>query len=148
MEKSERAQAQKEYATQHFGFTPNSFIDEMTEDSLELVSSAMTAMKQQVERKQAGKFDQETLDKAFDNVDKKYRETVEKLFEKLGTYLCANLLVVPSQVLLPEDEPWDTAPRTEVSSRLAAANLDMTAVRDRIKTALYKRDVLKNELEN
>jgi len=148
MEKNEREQAQKEYATQHFGFTPNSFVDEITEDSLEMVSSCLGAMKQQVQRKMPGKVDAETLDKAFEAVDNKYRETVEKLFEKLGTYLCKNVLVVPSHVLLPEDDSWDSAPKADALSKLVAANNDMSAVRDKIKTALYKKTRLRGELEN
>lgn len=148
MEKNDKEQAQKEYATQHFGFTPNSFIDEITEETLDTLSCLLGAMNQQVQRKMPGKVEQKTLDKAFETVDTKYRETVEKLFEKLGTYLCKNVLVVPSHVLLPEDEPWDSAPRTEASSKLVAANNDMSAIRDKIKTTLYKKSRLKSELEN
>jgi len=148
MEKNDKEQAQKEYATQHFGFTPNSFIDEITEESLDTVSSFLGAMKQQVQKKMPGKVDPKTLDKAFETVDSKYRDTVEKLFDKLGSYLCKNVLVVPSHVLLPEDEPWDSAPKTEASSKLIAANNDMSAIRDKIKTALYKKSRLKSELEN
>jgi len=148
MEKNEREQAQKEYATQHFGFTPNSFIDEITEESLEMVGSCLGAMKQQVQRKMPGKVEDKSLDKAFETVDNKYRETVEKLFEKLGTYLCKNVLVVPSHVLLTEDESWDNAPKADAFSKLSTANNDMSAIRDKIKTALYKKSRLQGELEN
>jgi len=148
MEKSEKDQAQKEYATQHFGFTPISFIDEFTEETLDYVSGSLVAMKKQVQKKLPGKVDNKTLDKAFETVDIKYRETVEKLFEKLGTFLCKNILVVPSHVLLPEDKPWDSAPRNEASSKLAAANSEMSTIRHKIKTALYKKSRLKSELEN
>ena len=149
MEKTERAQVQAEYATQHFGFSPSSFLDEITEDSLELVGGALGAMKQQVERKLPGKVNQEILDQCFTSLGSRYSETAEKLFDKLGSYLCSNILVVPGQVLLPEDEAWDgVGAKTDVSAKLAAVNNDMAAIRNKIKTALYKKTVLANELEN
>ena len=98
MEKTERAQVQAEYATQHFGFSPSSFLDEITEDSLELVGGALSAMKKQVERKLPGKVNQETLDQCFTSLGTRYSETAEKLFDKLGSYLCSNILLVPGQV--------------------------------------------------
>ena len=53
------------------------------------------------------------------------------------------------QVLLPEDEAWDgVGAKTDVSAKLAAVNSDMAVIRDKIKTALYKKTVLANELEN
>lgn len=148
MEKTERDQAQVEYATQHFGYTPTCLIDDVTEDTLEILGSALSSMKQQVQKKQPGKCSKEDLDKAFEKVETKYKGTVEKLFEKLGTYLCENILVVPNQVLLPEDSVWDANPRGDAMSRLTSLNTDMETVRNKIKNALYKKAVLKNELEN
>ena len=48
MEATAEAQAQKEYATQLLGFTPSSFADEVTEDSLDLLQAAFKSMKQKV----------------------------------------------------------------------------------------------------
>ena len=41
MENSENAQREKEYTVQHFGFDPSTLVEEITEDSLELLSESL-----------------------------------------------------------------------------------------------------------
>jgi len=147
---SSSAKSDKEYAAQHFGFVPSSFVDDLSEDSIDLVTNALNAMKQQVMKKLAGKikFDQDELDKSFKQVEEKYQVNQEKIFEKLGSFLCAHILKVPGHVLLEEDEAWDGETSAGAGSKLVTVNTEMAAMRDSIKTALYKKAVLTAELNN
>jgi len=148
MEATSSAKSDKEYAAQFFGFLPSSFVDDLSGDCIDLVTKALGAMKQQVEKKLAGRFDQTELDESFKKVEEKYQMNQEKIFEKLGSYLCAHILKVPGHVLLPEDEAWDGETTAGAASKLLTVNTEMEAMRDSIKTSLYKKAVLAAKLEN
>merc|ERR1712059_224064 len=90
---------------------------------------------------------QEELDSGFKIVGQKYQMNVEKIFEKLGSYVCAHILRVPDHVLLPEDSDWEEQDRVGVVNKLAASNNEMTAIRNRIQNNIYRRAVLTTELE-
>jgi len=148
METSNTANSDKEYAAQYFGFVPSSFVDDLSEDSIDLVTNSLQAMKQQVMKKLPGRFVQSELDESFKKVEEKYQDNQEKIFEKLGSFLCAHILKIPSHVLLPEDEAWDGETSAGVASKLLTVNTEMEVMRDNIKSALYKKAVLSAELEN
>eukprot|EP00092_Neocalanus_flemingeri_P003149 GFUD01003367.1.p1 GENE.GFUD01003367.1~~GFUD01003367.1.p1 ORF type:complete len:263 (-),score=87.78 GFUD01003367.1:84-821(-) len=148
MEGSSSAKSDTEYAAQYFGFLPSSFVDDLSEDSIDLVTNALGAMKQQIMKKLAGQFDQKELDESFKKVEDKYQMNQEKIFEKLGSYLCAHILKVPNHVLLPEDEAWDGETSAGAASKLLSVNTEMASMRESIKTALYKKAVLATELDN
>jgi hypothetical protein len=53
-------------------------------------------VKEQIEKKLAGKFEQESLDHAFKKIEVKYSAEFENIFEKLGPYLYVNIFKVNS----------------------------------------------------
>ena len=137
-----------EYAAQYLGFVPNTFVDDLSEDCMDLVADSLEAMKQQLMKKFPGKFDEEELVKSFKNVEVKYQENQEKIFEKLGSFICAHMLKIPGHVLLPEDEAWDGETADGVSSKLITVNTRMGVMRDEIKRALYLKAVLSSQFDN
>jgi len=147
MEESNASNADREYAAQFLGFVPSSFVDDLSEDSIELVASSLEFMKQKIVKTFPDKCEQVEVDKAFKKVEVKYQENQEKLFEKLGSWVCAHIFKIPGHVLLTEDEAWDGETSAGVASRLITVNTEMEVMRDKIKSALYKRAVLTSELE-
>ena len=147
MEESDAAKTDKEYAAQFLGFVPSSFVDDLSEDSIELVTSSLQFMKQKIVKTFPEKCAQVDVDKAFKKVEVKYQENQEKLFEKLGSWVCAHIFKIPGHVLLTEDEAWDGETSSGVASKLITVNTEMEEMRDKIKSALYKRAVLTTELE-
>ena len=118
MEGTNSINSDKEYAAQYFGFVPNSFVDDLSEDSIDLVANSLVAMKEQVKKKLPGRFVESELDESFKKVELKYQENQEKIFEKLGSFLCAHILKIPGHVLLPEDEAWDGETSAGATSKL------------------------------
>ena len=72
----------------------------------------------------------------------------DKIFEKLGQWSTASVLRVPGNVLLAEDEVWDTEQPSSVSHKLASVTVEMESLRSKIKTAIYKKSVLTQSLES
>jgi uncharacterized protein (DUF2164 family) len=54
-------------------------------------------VKKQIEKKLAGKFEQESLDHGFKKVEAKYFAEFENIFEKLGPYLYNNVFKVKNK---------------------------------------------------
>ena len=48
MEESDAAKTDKEYAAQFLGFVPSSFVDDLSEDSIELVTNSLEFMQQNI----------------------------------------------------------------------------------------------------
>ena len=137
-----------EYATQFFKFVPQSLIDELGEGTNELVQEALAAIRQKITSKHLGKVEPQVIEASLQKVEDKYLLEFDKIFEKLGEWSLANVLRVPANVLLPEDAVWDTEAPSTISSKLANVNVEMEALRSKIKTAIYKKSVLTQSLEN
>ena len=148
MEDSIAVNTEKEYAAQLLGFVPSSFFDDLSEDSIDLVASSLEAMKQKMLKTFPDNCDKDDLDQAFKKVGVKYQENQEKVLEKLRSWSCAHIFKIPAHVLLPEDEAWDGETGQGVASKLLAVNSEMEVMRNKVKSALYKKAVLSSELEN
>ena len=137
-----------EYATQFFKFVPQSLIDEINEGTNELVKDALVAIKKKITAKYLGKVDPNVIEASIQKVEDKYLLEFDKIFEKLGKWSTANVLRVPGNVLLEEDAVWDIETPSTVASKLANINVEMEALRGKIKTAIYKKEVLTQSLEH
>ena len=137
---------EKEYAIQFFEIDPSAFVNEMSKDACDRVGISLQVMKQYFMKKLPGTFAQSEIDVAFEKVFKHYQINIEKIFEKVGSYVSARILRIPKHVLLPEDEPWDGESSSGVEARLHAVYTDMSTMRDTVKSALYKKAVLTEEL--
>ena len=138
---------EKEYAAQFFEIVPTAFVGVISEDARDLVGDALQLMKQQIMKKLPGTFVQSELDDAIEKVIKHYQINLDKIYEKLGSFVSARILRIPKHVLLPEDEPWDGESSSGAEARLLAVNTDMLTLRETVKSALYKKAVLTEELQ-
>ena len=136
-----------EYATQFFEFIPKSFVDELNEVSNELISGALELMKLKIVSKFETKVIQPDIEKCMGAVEEKYLLEVDNIFEKLSSSLSSGVLAVPQHVLLDEDEAWDDVKPSEALTRLADTNASLEALRNKIKTASYKKMMLSRSLE-
>ena len=136
-----------EYATQFFEFIPKSFVDELNEVSNELISGALELMKLKIVSKFETKVIQPDIEKCMGAVEEKYLLEVDNIFEKLSSSLSSGVLAVPQHVLLDEDEAWDDMKPSEALTRLADTNASLEALRNKIKTASYKKMMLSRSLE-
>ena len=136
-----------EYATQFFEFIPKSFVDELNEVSNELISGALELMKLKIVSKFETRVIQPEIEKCMGAVEEKYLLEVDNIFEKLSSSLSSGVLAVPQHVLLDEDEAWDDVKPSEALTRLADTNASLEALRNKIKTASYKKMMLSRSLE-
>ena len=136
-----------EYATQFFEFIPKSFVDELNEVSNELISGALELMKLKIVSKFETKVIQPDIEKCMGAVEEKYLLEVDNIFEKLSSSLSSGVFAVPQHVLLDEDEAWDDVKPSEALTRLADTNASLEALRNKIKTASYKKMMLSRSLE-
>jgi len=89
------------------------------------------------------------IQNGIDKIEEKYLFEMDRIFEKLVSYLCAHVLSVPNHVLLPEDTIWDAdTSGPSCGNRLAKVNVELDSLRNKIKSALYKKTVLQQSLEN
>ena len=137
-----------EYATQFFQFVPQSLIDEFSEGTNELVQEALVAIKKKITAKYSGKVEPEVIEASLKKIEDKYLLEFDKIYEKLGQWSKANVFRVPANVLLPEDAVWDVEAPSTIPSKLANINVEMEALRSKIKTAIYKKAVLTQSLES
>lgn len=95
---------QMEYATQIFGYTPDSLVDTILGDVTEIVSVKYRAARRHVlnEFKEKG-VEEKELEESFARIQERAVEGAEKVYFKLGCYLKDKILVVPEHVLLEED---------------------------------------------
>ena len=140
------AEKDTEYATQFFDFVPEAFVDELNEETNELISQALEMMKQKIVSKFEEKVIQPDIERCMAAVEEKYLLEADNIFEKLSSSLSSGVLKVPQHVLLQEDEVWDDLKPSEALSRLADTNDSMEVLRNKIKTASYKKMMLSKSL--
>ena len=137
-----------EYATQFFDFVPQCFVDELNQSCQELVMDALGVIKTKIAGKYDGKLDPAVMEASMQKVEDKYSEEFDKIFEKVGKFTTENILRVPAHVLLPEDEVWDTERPGSISAKSANVDVELEALRNKIKTANYKKTVLRESLKD
>ncbi len=142
---------QIEYATQFFGYTPDSLVDSLLGDVADIVAVNLKAAKRHILDKFAGKVTEQEMEEAFAAISDRYSQGSEAIFSKFGCYLREKILTVPEHVLLPED----AAHGKKTSSSSAADGSELTAALERFdllcaraKEAKVKRAMLTANREN
>merc|ERR1712079_349563 len=97
--------------------------------------------------KYEGKLDPAVMGASMQRVEDKYSEEFDKIFEKVGKFTTENILRVPAHVLLPEDEVWDSERPGSISAKSANVDVELEALRNKIKTANYKKTVLRESFK-
>ena len=172
-----RKREQMEYSAQFFGFSPDSFIDTLIGDCTEIVSGNLQANYQlspnilhvvetlfnamisfmhlfQSAKKRCleafeGKVLEGEVDKCFAEAEEKYLEATERIFYKFGLYLRSQVLTVPPEILLPEDEVHSDPERAQYDGAdLHSAEDKFRNLCQKVRNAKLERAVLRNKVKN
>ena len=103
LEATPEERLQLEYATQHFGFTPDSFVETITTTAIETINDGLDDTKKQLTKSFSSKISEQELEESFAIIKNKYVTSAEKVLDNFSRYVKRNILVVPKNVVLPED---------------------------------------------
>lgn len=95
----------------------------------------------------ADKVTVEELNKAFSILEDRYAEPTEKIFLKMGRYMRRNLLSIPENVVLPEDQVHGDS-ETVDENDIDAEKKKFESTCQKIINAKYKRAILEGKLRN
>ena len=97
-----KARSNNEYATQYFGFPPESLIDMLMDDATDTIREVLQEAKKYV-KKVDPDVDEKELDACFAKSEKTYVELTEDIYFKFGLYLKEHVLKIPENCVLKED---------------------------------------------
>lgn len=103
LEATPEERLQLEYATQHFGFTPDSFVETITTSAIDAINDGLDNTRKHLEKTFSGKVSKQELEESFAVIKNKYVTSAEKVLDNFSRYVKKNILVVPKNVVLPED---------------------------------------------
>ena len=103
LEASPEEKLQLEYATQHFGFTPDSFVQTISTTAVDSLKDGSDDTKEQLAKTFRKKVSKQELEESFIVIKNKYITSTEKVLDNFSRYLKRNILIVPQNVVLPED---------------------------------------------
>ena len=89
------------------------------------------------------------MDEAFNNIKSTYASNTEEIFYKFGMYLKKNIFAIPSNIVLPEDQPHIEPEGKNYNSQKVQEDLRHTKnLHQEILNAKYRKAVLKTKLAN
>ena len=106
LEASPEEKSQLEYATQHFGFTPDSFVETISTTVVDSINDGSDDTKEQLTKTFRRKVSKQELEESFIVIKNKYITSTEKVLDNFTRYLKRNILIVPKNVVLPEDSVY------------------------------------------
>jgi len=142
---------QLEYATQHFGFTPDSLTDTITTFALENLTGVMETMQSHCINVFAKKVPESEMRESFSLVHEKFTSSTEGVLDDMSSYAKKNILIVPPHIVLPEDRVFLNSKSTGAgySAELMVEDINYF---DRLlatsKTLRYKLAILEAKLSN
>ena len=154
-----------EYSTQHFGFTPDSFVETITDHTMDILNTNLDDTKAQLTTTFSKKVTAQELDECFAVIKNRYVVDTEKILDKFSRYVKKNIFFIPKNNVLPEDRV--SAKRSEIkqsqdSSNATDIQIDELYTGDdmiesikgferqckSIKNSKYKEAVLRAKLKN
>jgi len=142
---------QLEYATQHFGFTPDSLTDTITTFALENLTGVMETMQSHCINVFAKKVPESEMRESFSLIHEKFTSSTEGVLDDMSSYAKKNILIVPPHIVLPEDRVFLNSKSTGAgySADLMVEDINYF---DRLlatsKTLRYKLAILEAKLSN
>ena len=89
------------------------------------------------------------MDEAFNNIKSTYASNTEEVFLKFGIYLKKNIFAIPSNIVLPEDQPHIEPEGKNYNAQKVQEDLAQTKnLHQEILNAKYRKAVLKTKLAN
>lgn len=142
---------QLEYATQHFGFTPDSLTDTITTFALENLTGVMETMQSHCIKVFAKKVPESEMRESFSLIHEKFTSSTEGVLDDMSTYAKKNILTVPPNIVLPEDRVFLNSKSTGAGYSADQMVEDINYF-DRLlatsKTLRYKLAILEAKLSN
>jgi hypothetical protein len=83
LEATPEERLQLEYATQHFGFTPDSFVETIITTAIETINDNLDGTKKQLKKTFSGKVSEQELEESFAIIKNKYVTSARKSFLEL-----------------------------------------------------------------
>lgn len=154
-----------EYATQHFGFTPDSFTETIADHTLDILSKTLDDTNKQLAKLFRKKVSAQELDECFAVIKNRYVGSTERILDNFSKYVKKNCFVIPKNTVLPEDrvsvkrtdnrQCQDTSYGTDIlSSELYTGDDLKESVKGferqckNVKNNKYKEAVLRGKLKN
>jgi len=142
---------QLEYATQHFGFTPDSLTDTITTFALENLTGIMETMQSHCIKVFAKKVPESEMRESFSLIHEKFTSSTEGVLDDMSSYAKKNILTVPPHIVLPEDRVFLNSKSTGAGYSADQMVEDINYF-DRLlatsKTLRYKLAILESKLSN
>jgi len=142
---------QLEYATQHFGFTPDSLTDTITTFALENLTGVMETMQSHCIKVFAKKVPESEMRESFSLIHEKFTSSTEGVLDDMSSYAKKNILTVPPHIVLPEDRVFLKSKSTGAGYSADQMVEDINYF-DRLlatsKTLRYKLAILEAKLSN
>jgi len=92
-----------EYSTQHFGFTPDSFVETITDHTMDILNTNLDETKAQLTKTFSKKVSAQELDECFAVIKNRYVVSTEKILDNFSRYVKKNIFFIPKNNVLPED---------------------------------------------
>jgi len=94
---------QLEYASQHFGFTPDSLTETITIYALDHMTDVLNKTRDHCTKVFSGKVPPSEMQESFELIKERFTTSCDRVLEDFSKYLKKNVLTVPKHVVLPED---------------------------------------------
>jgi hypothetical protein len=151
MEPTQRAQQDKEYSIQHFGFDPSVLVEELTVFSQDTLHVLLEKVKEKIltggSRSWSGSVKVEELEQGIQELKTFYSQYFDENLEYLGVYLTKNVFTIPRHVLLPEDSVWDGLSIQAAKSKITTVYSETEKMRAKYKSCLYKKAWFRSYLD-
>jgi len=94
------------YEAQFFGFTPRSLLDGVYEALTSFGKDRLKSLERQLLESELVPADvsSEHVSRALNKVLEQFNERIDHIYEKFEDYVLKNIMYIPSNVLLPEDQ--------------------------------------------
>lgn len=165
LEATPEERIQLEYATQHFGFTPDSYVETITDNTVDILNTALDETKKQLTKTFCKKVSAQELDECFAVIKNRYVVSTEKILDNFSRYVKKNIFFVPKNNVLPEDrvsakgtdirQSQDTSNGADIpSTELYTGDDLIESVKGferqckNVKNSKYKEAVLRAKLKN
>ncbi|KAL3847777.1 hypothetical protein ACJMK2_018671 [Sinanodonta woodiana] len=136
----------QEYATQYFGFTPQSFINGIYNAMVEYIHDAMEALETCIQQEFSDVITPEQTNEATRKLQSYLGPKIDACFDYLEKYLMKNIFIIPADLVLPEDKHHEENHYTLEEDRTLDEKI--AAVRTKILAVKYANSKLQQRLKD
>ncbi|TRY68886.1 hypothetical protein TCAL_15143, partial [Tigriopus californicus] len=137
-----------EYATQFFGFPPDSMIDALMGDATDTIKASFQAAKSHSLKQFGERVSEKEVNEAFVTLEERCIESTEDIYyKKFGRYVRENIFNIPKHVVLPEDKVHCEAGKENLDSNdFEVAKTRFEALCSNIKDHKFMKVALEHKL--